>query len=198
MTSRCPSPESILALAEGHLPETDAGLFVLTHLSRCPECRSALAFAAAARLANVNEAPAGSAARAVCRLLRRRARLCCGADSGGTDAFAASVDGGSLWFRSADGVPASRAWEAEIRLPLPDAPAPAFEITLRTSAGSRPGSGTFVLFGASAPVRAGKARLPPDALLCASPSGGVAFVDAGGVATPGVPVLGISNERMQP
>ena len=198
MSSRCPSPESVLALVEGRLPSADAGRRFLTHLYRCPDCRSSLSFVAAARLAATGEAPAGITAPVAFRLLQRRVRLCCGEDADGADAFAASAEGGSLFFRSADGVPSSRVWEAEIRLPLPNAPHPAFDVSLRAFAGSGPVSGTFVLFGVSAPVREGKARLSPDALSRAVPSGGVAFVDGDGISTPGVPVLGAFNERSQP
>lgn len=198
MSSRCPSPESVLTLVEGRIPSAEESLPLLTHLARCPDCRSALSFVAVARHATTEKVTADSALLSAFRLLLRRARLCSGADAGGTDAFAASADGGSLFFRSTDGVPSSRAWEAEIRLPLPDAPAPSFDVRLCTSAGSESASGTFVLFGVSVPVRAGKASLPPDALSRATPSGGVAFVDSDGVATPGVPVLGAFNERRQP
>ena len=198
MSSRCPSPESVLALVEGRLPAAEEGLPLLNHLARCPDCRSALSFAAAARRAATEKVPADSALLSAFRLLKRRVRLCSGVDAGGADAFAASADGGSLFFRSADGVPSSRVWEAEIRLPLPDVPAPSFDVRLRASAGNEPASGTFVLFGVSVPVQAGKAGLPPDALSRATPSGGVAFVDSDGVATPGVPVLGALNERRQP
>lgn len=198
MSSRCPSPESVLTLVEGRIPSAEESLPLLTHLARCPDCRSALSFVAVARHATTEKVTADSALLSAFRLLLRRARLCSGEDADGADAFAASAEGGSLFFRSADGVPSSRVWEAEIRLPLPNAPHPAFDVSLRAFAGSGPVSGTFVLFGVSAPVREGKARLSPDALSRAVPSGGVAFIDGDGISTPGVPVLGAFNERSQP
>jgi hypothetical protein len=148
-----------------------------------------LSFVAAATLAEGGRERKNDAWETAFDLLFRRARLFRPDSRPLPDAFAAGASGGRLLFRSADGVPPDRAWNAELVLPHPEAPSPEFLVRLQTASGAVPPSGRFVLFGVSVPVRDGSASLPPRILENATPSGGVAFVAPDGTATPGVPVF---------
>lgn len=190
----CPSPESILSLVSGR-PPSAGDLPVLRHLAQCPSCRAALSFTAAAALrlgpaaAVPEERPVrqdAAAFRLAQRLALWQRRL-----ERGADAIAAGVaNEGLLVFRSAEGTPPERAWKAELVLTHPDGAAPVFSLRMLPSNGRVPSGGHFVLFGVSSPVREGSAVLPPDILANAAfAAGGVAFVDADGAETAGVPVL---------
>lgn len=185
-----PDPETILSLFSGR-PLAAPDLAVLQHLARCPSCREALSFTAAATArAAATAARPSPLMNAAWHRLARAVALWKQRSDRDADALAAAAGDTRILFRGAPGTPCGREWKAELLLAPISGNPPSFTLRMVQAGGRTPDIGRFVLFGADVPVRAGTASIPVDVFGTATPSGGVAFIAPDGTEIPGVPILG--------
>ena len=213
----CPSPERILAFAEGSAACEDAE-DVLDHLLHCENCRSALSFSVAASAVATSAAhpsakhltaargtPKRSSRKAgrapgsttsslawkrVAMTLMRRSMLAKRVSDESVDAIAAESGENSIVFRSDSDAPAARAWFAEVVLPPLDTVDAPLEVRMHRKRRGTALDGMFVVCGIQVPVAAGKGVLDRREFVSHLEVGGVSFTEAGREPISGAPVFG--------